>query len=314
MAMLAQTPLPLTPPEETCAERARRSLCEMIQTYGLAICADPWRCEALLRDLCPAGRRETFWLIAALKENIVADIQGARESTSEAVLLARLMHKLRDNLGFAVAPAQWTAETWFEAVRAAPAGAVAPHLAQVARTDLPSWPQPGDSPRSVADRLPAGLDWRWLSLCLAGTGCALLPLLAIARVAFVPSGAGLRGWGIDSAILAAGLGLALLGEYGLMRATAACAPRRRPSPAQAAWALLPELTLLLAGPLVLLGGPLLWVGEWVVEWRIYGQPHSLAFQLGRLLQTLLLAAFAVKWADWMTRVQGRVAATLVRVR
>lgn len=291
---------------------ARGSLGRILASYGLAVCGDPWRCEALLRDLCPSCRREIFWLIAALKENIVTDIKASLDVTPDAVLVARLAHKLGQSLGLSAGPAQWAAETWLEAVRAAPAAA-APDLAHVERTNLPVWPT-GDENAVALRPLPPGLDGRWLALCLGGLLCPLLAIAVIVRVALFPSGAGPRGWGLDTAILVAGLGACALAEFGLMRATAAWAPRRRPSAAQAPWALLPELGALLAQPAAWVLVPALWLGEWLGQWHYYGASHDFAFHLGRAIQSIFVVWFLVKWTQWMTAIQGRIAATLVRIR
>jgi hypothetical protein len=308
------------------ADLAAASLAHVVATYGLGVCGDPWRCEALLRDLCPGGRREVFWLIAALKENIVVDIKSAPQANSpnpaanaasEAALTARLAHKLADGLGLAEAPAQWTAQTWLQAVRSAPPAAAAPDLAHVARTDLPAWPTADEISAGTPAPLPAvppGIDARWLGLCAAGVLAPLLALAAIARVALFPSGTGPRGWVIDTALLAAGLGCSALTEFGVTHALARWRPRRRPSPSQAPWALLPEIGALLAQPTALILVPALWLGEWLGQWRYFGQSHDFAFHLGRALQTILVALFLVKWTKWMTIVQGRIAATLVRPR
>lgn len=294
---------------------AAASLAGIITQYGLGVCGDPWRCEALLRDLCPGCRREIFWLIAALKENIVVDIKSALASTPESALIARLTHKLGDSLGLAGEPARWAAETWLQAVRQAPAGASAPDLAQVTRTDLPAWPSANEiSSGEVRAPLPAGIDLRWLALCLAAVAAPLLALATIARVTMFPAGTGPRGWALDSVILAGGLGGAALIEYGVMRAAAHWRPRRRPAPAQAPWALLAEIAAILAQPTAWVLVPALWLGEWWGQWRYFGQSHDFAFHLGRALQTILVALFLVRWTKWMTAIQGRIAATLVRPR
>ena len=47
-------------------EYPRQQLQKLITQFGDAVCDDPKRCEAILRDLCPEYRRETNLLVAAL--------------------------------------------------------------------------------------------------------------------------------------------------------------------------------------------------------------------------------------------------------
>ncbi len=47
----------------------RQKLQYVIAQYGRAICDEPKRCEALLRDFCPEYKREVNVLISALNRN-----------------------------------------------------------------------------------------------------------------------------------------------------------------------------------------------------------------------------------------------------
>lgn len=44
----------------------REKLCEIIATYGRAVCDEPRRCEGLLKDYCSEYKREVFVLVSAL--------------------------------------------------------------------------------------------------------------------------------------------------------------------------------------------------------------------------------------------------------
>ena len=71
-------------------DQPRGTLCELIATYGRALCDDLRRCEALLRDLCGTHRREIHVLVSALRERVAADLLAASEGVPREVLRARL--------------------------------------------------------------------------------------------------------------------------------------------------------------------------------------------------------------------------------
>ena len=94
-------------------DQPRKTLCELVATYGHTLCDDPRRCEGLLRDLCGAYKREIHALIAALKEGIGAELLSASQSVfPPEVRLARLAKKLEENLGLAPDVAHWAIESW----------------------------------------------------------------------------------------------------------------------------------------------------------------------------------------------------------
>ncbi|MGH9483778.1 MAG: hypothetical protein ACRD1F_01875, partial [Terriglobales bacterium] len=242
-----------TPPALDPAAQARHHLVHLVATYGLEMCADPWRCEALLRDLCGGGGREIFWLISALRQNLIADIRAAHGNTAEPILLARLSQKLVDELGLAAEPARWTAAVWIEAVRRAPASST-PVSPLPAPPPLPAWPAPGEALGEEWTALPRGIDRRWMSLCVASFVLSAAVLALIARVAFGAVSLAPHAWLLITTALAAGLTLGALCEWALARSLSRQGPRRRPAAGQAAWVLAPELLSLMAQPAVLVFG------------------------------------------------------------
>ncbi len=90
----------------------RHKLQYIITQYGRAICDEPKRCEALLRDLCPEYKREINVLIIALKEKVAADLMTASDAIPKEVQLARFTKRLYDNLGIAEEFVQWAVEAW----------------------------------------------------------------------------------------------------------------------------------------------------------------------------------------------------------
>src|SRR5689334_11402444 len=87
------------------AETLRR----IIQQYGLAICDDPRRCEALLKDLCGTYKREIHLLIGAQYENIPAELQRGLPLDFQR---PRLVQQLSDDRGFDDELAEWAVNAW----------------------------------------------------------------------------------------------------------------------------------------------------------------------------------------------------------
>jgi hypothetical protein len=94
----------------------RQKLKELIETYGVALCDDPKRCEALLRDLSGEARREISVLVSALREGVASDLLSFYKSTPREVLLSRLTRQLHDSLALTEEAARWAVEAWAEAL------------------------------------------------------------------------------------------------------------------------------------------------------------------------------------------------------
>jgi formylglycine-generating enzyme required for sulfatase activity len=93
-------------------EHPRQQLTKLIQQFGRTVCDDSRRCEAILRDLCPEHKRETHLLIAALKEQVVADLLRAPATVPIPLQINQLAQRLHDNLGIAEHFALWAVESW----------------------------------------------------------------------------------------------------------------------------------------------------------------------------------------------------------
>lgn len=93
-------------------EYPRQQLQKLITQFGHAVCDDPKRCEAILRDLCPEYRRETNLLVAALKEKAVADLLKSSAAIPSSLQINQLAQRLHDNLGIAEHFALWAIESW----------------------------------------------------------------------------------------------------------------------------------------------------------------------------------------------------------
>lgn len=98
----------------------RRKLRYIIRLCGLDICNDPKRCEGMLRDLCPAYKREIHVLLSALRENVAADLIALSGVTPRSVLVEKLVERLYENLGIAREFGRWAVEAWSDALKDAP--------------------------------------------------------------------------------------------------------------------------------------------------------------------------------------------------
>lgn len=100
----------------------REKLRELVERFGPEIGRDARRCEALLRDVCGAFKKETFALSSAAREGIPAEIESAANGVPMKLLLGRMAKRLHENLGIADDLCRWTVETWAFAL-----GRVTPH-------------------------------------------------------------------------------------------------------------------------------------------------------------------------------------------
>jgi hypothetical protein len=89
----------------------RQKLREIIVQHGHALCDDPKRCEAFLRDYCGEYGREIFILIIALKKGVVKDILNSSKIPVE-LLLGRLTKQMQNDLGLTEEAARYAVESW----------------------------------------------------------------------------------------------------------------------------------------------------------------------------------------------------------
>lgn len=99
---------------------ARQTLTQILAAHGRALCEDPRRVEALLRDLCGEWRKEVFVLVSALRERVVVDLSAWPAGVPQELLLARLSARLTDDLGLSPDVARWAVETWAAALAEVP--------------------------------------------------------------------------------------------------------------------------------------------------------------------------------------------------
>ncbi len=89
---------------------------QIIVKYGVEVCQDPRRVEALLRDLSGQYRREIAVLSGAAREGVPAELLTSRDGTPPAVLGQRLVRLLQDNLAMADDAARWAVSAWAAAL------------------------------------------------------------------------------------------------------------------------------------------------------------------------------------------------------
>ncbi len=90
----------------------RQKLHYLIKKYGIELCDDANKLEAMLRDLCPQNKREINLIIGAQKEKVADNLIKSTANTPKEILIARFTQRLYDNLGTAEHFAKWAVETW----------------------------------------------------------------------------------------------------------------------------------------------------------------------------------------------------------
>ena len=294
-------------------EDLRVALCRISETYGRGVFRQPQRVAAMLRDLCPGQRRESFLLVAALREGVVSDLVAGLDSFPDELLFARGAGKLREHLGLSEDSARWSVESWLPACRVLATAPDPPLRFDGEESSAEAEPPPLPDGPPLAPRF---LDWPWLGLCAAAVLCSLTAISTVMRSAFFHYWSTFGEWFVESAVLASGLAVA---GVGLALTARALAKRKAPNqrsldPNRAAGAMMVEVLALLTLPLVPVLSAGMWAAEWIGELHLAGQPHNLEFHFGRILQSLLLALFLYKWIPLMIAIQGKIASSMVRSR
>lgn len=90
----------------------RSKLAELVGRFGPGLCDDAKRCEAILRDVCNAHKREILALVCALREDVGTELRRSSDGVPKGLLLARLTKRLHENAGIAEDLARWAVESW----------------------------------------------------------------------------------------------------------------------------------------------------------------------------------------------------------
>ncbi len=94
----------------------RRMLREIVARYGREVLDDARRCRALLMDFCGEYRAEINLLDMALREEVAHDYEVAASRLPRALLVARLVVKLRDAYFLPEEAARWAVDAVIAAV------------------------------------------------------------------------------------------------------------------------------------------------------------------------------------------------------
>ncbi len=104
---------PLKPKRQSVVNDPRQMLSDLVAQYGLGLCDDAKRLEALLKDVFRnEHKRETFVLVSALREGVVQDLRTPTAGLPVAALTEKLVRHLRDNLALDESAARWGVESW----------------------------------------------------------------------------------------------------------------------------------------------------------------------------------------------------------
>ncbi|MEO6723665.1 MAG: right-handed parallel beta-helix repeat-containing protein [Blastocatellia bacterium] len=90
----------------------RQALSEIVARHGRSVAGEARRVEGLLRDYCGAYRREIAVLVNAVEERVTADLLAIGAGLPRQALLARLTHRLHDNLAMDTTAAKWAVNSW----------------------------------------------------------------------------------------------------------------------------------------------------------------------------------------------------------
>jgi hypothetical protein len=95
---------------------ARRTLVELVAEHGADLARDARRLRGLLKDNCPAARKEITALVGAAEEGIPEALQSYGAGVPAAVHARRLTERLENSLGVTEDLAEWAVESWRQAV------------------------------------------------------------------------------------------------------------------------------------------------------------------------------------------------------
>jgi hypothetical protein len=294
-------------------EAARIKLREAVAAYGRGAFEEPRRCEAILRDYCPMAQKEVFLLVSALRENVAAELGAGAVSIPESALIAKLTRRMSDNLGLSEEAALWAVESWRYALEDNP-GLQGDAKGTRARSRVDS-SLDFNSPYPASDSAGGGVNWPWLGMCFVALTSSLVALAAVTWLTFVHPWSVWQGGLLECGGLTVALAAAGFGQLLCARSFVQMAPPSLPGldPSRAAFALLPEVLVLLSMPLVP-ALPVIWILEWWLELHVLGIPHSAAFHFIRSLETLCLGAFTFFWLRSMPSLQGSIACSMLRRR
>ncbi|PWT90873.1 MAG: hypothetical protein C5B56_04700 [Proteobacteria bacterium] len=296
----------------TLSETARVKLREAVAAYGRGAFEEPRRCEAILRDYCPMAQKEVFLLVSALRENVAAELGTGTASIPESALIAKLTRRMSENLGISEEAALWAVESWRYALEGNPGlegdGRGARAQSRMSYLNF-------NSSHPAPDSAEGGVNWPWLGMCFVAISSSMVALAAVTWLTLAHQWSTWQGGLLECAGLSAALAAAGFGQLLCARSFVQMAPPGLSGldPSRAAFALLPEVLVLLLMPLVPVL-PVIWILEWWLELHVIGIPHSAVFHVIRSFESLCLGAFTFFWLRSMPSIQGSIACSMLRRR
>jgi hypothetical protein len=98
--------------EHASAAAVREQLCALVSEQGIAVVEDRRRCRNLIRDYCTSDRGAANILIAALDEDIPADLRKPDAARQLERPMESLRQRLKANRGQTDGAARWAVESW----------------------------------------------------------------------------------------------------------------------------------------------------------------------------------------------------------
>jgi len=99
----------------------RGKLAELVGRFGLDLCNDARRCEAMLRDVCGDHKREIVALVAAAREGVGSELRQSSVGVPKELIITRLAKRLHEDFGLVEDLARWAVESWAVALGVATA-------------------------------------------------------------------------------------------------------------------------------------------------------------------------------------------------
>jgi hypothetical protein len=93
-------------------DQVRQALCALVNEHGAAIATDPPRCESLLRERCPANKRELALLSGVLRSGVMDELLRPAAGAAAVGRLGTLARRIEDEMAVKGDPARWAVESW----------------------------------------------------------------------------------------------------------------------------------------------------------------------------------------------------------
>ena len=144
-------------------DTVQAALVRLCGEQGTGFLDDPARLEAVLSDICPGSRRETSFLVSAVRAGVLTDLrQAVRDGLPGDVGPQRAATRLYAHPGFDREAADWTARCLWQALGGQPA----PVAYATSQSGAPSQQPQGAAPASPS-AAPSRRRWTWLAVGVA---------------------------------------------------------------------------------------------------------------------------------------------------